>query len=216
MCIRPSGSAWARLRSEAMTHFADLPRHHFGAILADPPWDFETWSDKGKGRSAEQHYPTMTLEDLRLLPVQELAAPDCVLFLWTTGAHLIQAIFLLNAWGFEYKTIVFVWVKADNTQPDFFQAELPAQMGMGHWSRASSEICLLATRGKPKRLHADVLQAIISPRREHSRKPDCVHERIERLVDGPYLELFARQSTRLGWTFWGNEVTRFGSAAVGA
>jgi len=79
---------------------------------------------------------------------------------------------------------------------------------MGYWTRANSEPCLLATRGKPKRLSAAVRQGIIEPRREHSRKPDCVHERIERLVAGPYLELFAR-ATRPGWTCWGNEVGKF-------
>jgi N6-adenosine-specific RNA methylase IME4 len=84
-------------------------------------------------------------------------------------------------------------------------------MGMGYWTRANTEPCLLATRGKPKRLNADVRQAIIEPGREHSRKPDCVHERIERLVAGPYLELFARQERR-GWTVWGNDTRRFNVA----
>jgi len=86
------------------------------------------------------------------------------------------------------------------------------QMGLGYWTRANSEVCLLATRGKPKRKHADVRQAILEPRREHSRKPDCVYDRIERLVDGPYLELFARQ-TRPGWDSWGLEVNKFGEMA---
>jgi len=192
-----------------MTHFADLPRHHFGAILADPPWVFETWSDRGKGRSAEQHYPTMTFQDLALMPVEKLAAPDCVLFLWVTWPCLQQGLHLIAAWGFGYKTCGFDWTKADNTQPDFFQEEVSPQIGMGYWTRAGSEPCLLATRGKPKRLHADVRQAIVEPRREHSRKPDGIHERIERLVAGPYLELFARQSDRPGWTFWGNDVAQF-------
>jgi N6-adenosine-specific RNA methylase IME4 len=85
-------------------------------------------------------------------------------------------------------------------------------MGMGYWTRANSEPCLLATRGKPKRLNADVRQGIIEPRREHSRKPDCVPGRIERLVAGPYLELFCR-TTRPGWTVWGNQVGKFSEAA---
>ena len=192
-----------------MTHFAELPRNHFGAILADPPWVFETWSDRGKGRSAEQHYPTMGLDDLRLLPVETLAAPDCALFLWTTWPHLIQATYLLNAWGFQYKGCAFCWLKADNRQPDFFQAEVAPQMGMGYWTRASSEPCLLATRGEPKCRRHDVHQGVIAPRREHSRKPEGIHARIERLVAGPYLELFARQSDRPDWTFWGNDVAQF-------
>ena len=104
-------------------------------------------------------------------------------------------------------------MKADNTQPHFFQEDVPAQVGMGYWTRANTEPCLLATRGKPKRLNADVRQGIIAPRREHSRKPDGIHERIERLVAGPYLELFARQS-RPGWTTWGNETTKFDKASA--
>src|SRR5271167_3968614 len=81
-------------------------------------------------------------------------------------------------------------------------------MKIGYWTLSSSEVCLLGTRGKPKRLNADVRQGIISPDREHSRKPDGIHDRIERLVAGPYLELFARQ-TRPGWSAWGNEVNKF-------
>ena len=187
----------------------ELQGNRYGAILADPPWHFETWSEKGKDRSAEQHYHTMSIPDLALMPVGELAASDCVLFCWATWPLLRQALHVLDAWGFEYKTCAFDWMKADNTQPDFFQEEMAAQVGLGFWTRANSEPCLLATRGKPKRLNADVRQGIISPRRQHSRKPDGVHERIERLVGGPYLELFARQSTRPGWTFWGHEINKF-------
>ena len=146
----------------------------------------------------------MSAKEIAALPVAELAAPDCVLFLWTCWPMLADAWLCLKRWGFEYKTCAFAWTKADNRQPDFFQDELPVQVGLGYWTRANSEPCLLATRGKPKRLNADVRQAIIAPRREHSRKPDGIHERIERLVGGPYLELFARQS-RPGWTTWGNE-----------
>ena len=89
-----------------------------------------------------------------------------------------------------------------------FEQSIPDQMGTGDWTRANSEPCLLATRGKPKRINADVRQAIIEPRREHSRKPDCVRGRIERLVEGPYLELFARSRCR-GWDAWGNEIGKF-------
>jgi N6-adenosine-specific RNA methylase IME4 len=194
--------------------FAGLPRHHFATILADPPWDFEPWSrDTGSGRSASAHYETQATEEISGLPVGELAANDCVLFLWACWPTIKDAFDVIDAWGFEYKTCAFSWTKADNRQPDFFQAELPAQVGMGHWTRANTEPCLLATRGKPKRVNADVRQAIIAPSREHSRKPDCVHERIERLVAGPYLELFARQS-RPNWTTWGDERTKFDRSAA--
>src|SRR4029079_10775122 len=114
----------------------------------------------------------------------------------------------ITAWGFAYKTGGFVWAKAHAGQIEMFQDEVQPLMGTGYWTRANTEVCLLATRGKPKRLNADVRQAIIAPRREHSRKPDGIHERIERLVAGPYLELFARQR-RPGWDCWGNEVDKF-------
>lgn len=188
--------------------FANLPRCHYGAILADPPWLYEVWSAKGTGRSAEQHYGVMSAADIAALPVQDLAAGDCALFCWVTWPCLKQAIALIETWGFTYKTCGFDWMKANNTQPDFFQEEVSAQVGLGHWTRSNTEPCLLATRGRPKRLNADVRQGIIAPRREHSRKPDGIHERIERLVGGPYLELFARQR-RHGWDCWGNETDKF-------
>jgi N6-adenosine-specific RNA methylase IME4 len=119
-----------------------------------------------------------------------------------------EAFEVIKAWGFEYKTCAFSWMKARGTQPDLFRDEMDVQFGLGYWTRANSEVCLLATRGKPKRINADVRQGIIEPRREHSRKPDCVPGRIERLVAGPYLELFAR-TTRPGWDSWGNQTDKF-------
>jgi N6-adenosine-specific RNA methylase IME4 len=187
---------------------APLPTGRFGAILCDPPWHFEAWSRNGYDRHPSRHYHTMATGDICALPVRDLAADDCVLFLWTTWPLLEAGLETIRAWGFRYKTCAFDWLKANNTQPDFFQDELPAQVGTGYWTRANSEPCLLATRGHPKRLNADVRQGIIAPRREHSRKPDGIHERIERLVAGPYLELFARQS-HPGWVTWGNERTKF-------
>jgi N6-adenosine-specific RNA methylase IME4 len=197
-----------------MNPFVGLPRHHFAAIYADPPWSFEVWSrDTGNGRSASAHYETQATKNISDLPVGDLAASDCVLFLWACWPTIKDAFDVIAAWGFEYKTCAFNWTKADNRQPDFFQAELPAQVGMGYWTRANSEPCLLAIRGKPKRLNADVRQGIIAPRREHSRKPAGVHEKIERLVAGPYLELFARQS-HPGWMTWGDQKTKFDRGAA--
>ncbi len=175
-----------------MTALEGLPRDHYGAILADPPWRFETWSHKGRDRSPD--YALLGCSDISALPVSEIASDDCVLFLWAIWPMLETALETVTDWGFTYKTAAFVWAKP--------------QMGLGYWTRSGSEVCLLATRGKPRRLNADVRQVIIEPRREHSRKPDCVHERIERLVAGPYLELFARQR-RPGWDSWGNEVDKF-------
>ena len=190
-----------------------LRRGHYGAILADPPWSYEVWSAKGTGRSAEQHYSTMTADDIAALPIAEIAAPDCVLFCWATWPCLAQALTLIAAWGFEYKTCAFDWMKADVRQMEIFRDDASVQVGLGHWTRSNSEPCLLATRGSPKRLDAGVRMGIVERRREHSRKPDCVHDRIERLVAGPYCELFARQK-RPGWDVWGNETDKFGSAAA--
>ena len=117
--------------------------------------------------------------------------PDAVLFLWFTWPLLEGALDVITKWGFAYKTCAFAWVKADVSTIDLFPDPKVADMTLGYWTRANSEVCLLATRGKPKRLSASVRQGIIEPRREHSRKPECVYSRIERLVAGPRLELFA-------------------------
>jgi N6-adenosine-specific RNA methylase IME4 len=180
--------------------FEGFPRGHYRAILADPPSPFLTRSEKGKGRSADRHYQTMSWLDISMLPVEELAAPNCALFLWATWPTLPKALRLIDVWGFEYKTCAFDWVKVNK--------DGRARFGLGYWTRSNTEPCLLATRGHPKRLNADVSQVIVTQRREHSRKPDQVRSRIERLVAGPYLELFAR-SDRRGWSVWGDEVGKF-------
>jgi N6-adenosine-specific RNA methylase IME4 len=180
-----------------------LPEGKFGAILADPPWAFECWSGAAiPSRVADAHYETAPLEWISSLPVLECAADDCALFLWATMPLLPEALQVITAWGFTYKTCGFTWVKVLPERPRH------PRMGMGYWTRANAELCLLATRGNPKRTNADVGQIIAEPIREHSRKPDCVHDRIERLVPGKYLELFARQSWP-GWTTWGNEADKF-------
>lgn len=199
--------------------FGDLPRGHYGAILADPPWRFEVWSGetavKSRYSTAERHYKTLSQNEITALPVAALAAPDACLFLWITWPLLPQALALIDAWGFVYKTCAFAWLKAHAQQMDLLRDDIAPSVGMGYWTRANSEVCLLATRGNPKRRHADVRQGIIEPRREHSRKPDCVPARIERLIAGPYLELFAR-TTRRGWDFWGNQTDRFASPPLAA
>lgn len=191
--------------------FLGLPRAHYGAILADPPWRFKVWSGPDKkvaSRGSVAPYNTMDTEAIAALPVGDLCADDCVLFLWVTWPILLDALAIMKAWGFEYKTCGFSWIKAHARQIELFQEDVETYMGLGYWTRANSEVCLLATRGKPKRINADVRQAIIEPKREHSRKPSLVYQRIERLVAGPYLELFAR-SRRVGWDAWGNEVGKF-------
>lgn len=188
--------------------FGTLPAGQAGAILCDPPWRFQTWSEKGQGRAPERHYSTMPLADICRLPVAQLAAPACVLFMWATWPMLPDALRVIEAWGFTYKTCGFDWMKAHAQQLDLFQDSGQVQLGLGHWTRANSEPCLLATRGRPRRLAADVRQGILEPRRQHSRKPDCVYSRIERLVAGPYVELFAR-TARPGWQAWGNHAGRW-------
>lgn len=179
--------------------FAGLPTNHFGVILADPPWPFRTYSKKNvtPHRAKEDHYQTMTLDEMKQLPVADLAAKDCALFLWVIDSHLDQALDLARSWGFTYKTRAFTWRKLTKAGK--------AAIGMGYWTRKQTEMCWLFTRGKPSRLSKGVREIIDAQRRRHSEKPDEQYEAIERLVGGPYLEMFARK-TRPGWTSWGNQV----------
>lgn len=189
------------------------PTGKFGAIASDPPWSFQSWSDKGKNRApdamvrqkglSERHYATMSMNDIMELPVADLAAPDCVLFLWAVDCMLPAAFAVGEAWGFTFKTVAFTWAKT--------KKDGGFHTGLGYWTRGNPEQCLLFTRGKPKRKSASVRQLITAPRREHSRKPDEFRDRIEQLVGGPYLELFAR-SSRGGWESWGLEVGKFDAA----
>jgi N6-adenosine-specific RNA methylase IME4 len=181
------------------------PPGGYRVLYADPPWSFATYSDKGKGRSAEAHYDCMSLDAIKALPVRELAADDAVLLLWATDPLLQRAFEVIEAWGFAYKTVGFYWVKLNRaraTGPTFTEADFFT--GLGFWTRANPEPCLLATRGRPRRRAGDVRRLLVAPRREHSRKPDESYARIEALAEGPYLELFAR-SSRPGWDGWGLE-----------
>jgi len=141
----------------------------------------------------------MTFDELAKLEVP--TSPDCALFLWIVDSHLPEGLDLMAEWGFEYKTIAFTWVKTT------IAGDRPA-IGMGYWTRKSSEICLLGTCGSPRRQDKGVRQVIMGPRREHSRKPADVRYRIERLVAGPYLEMFAREGVP-GWDVWGDETGKF-------
>lgn len=171
----------------------------YGIIYADPPWHYRVYSKKGAGRSAESHYPTMTIEEIQALPVSELADKDCALFMWITFPLLKESLSVLSAWGFKFKTIAFVWIKQNRKSDSLF-------WGMGYWTRANAEFCVLATKGKPKRMAKNVHQVIVSHIKEHSKKPDEARRRIVRLMgDLPRIELFARQKTA-GWDVWGNEV----------
>lgn len=173
----------------------------YNVIYADPPWAYRVWSKKGQGRSAESHYQTMSIDDIKALPVGKLADKNCALFMWITFPLLKEAWDVLEAWGFTYKSVAFVWVKQNKKSPSLF-------WGMGYWTRANAEICVIATKGSPKRLSAGVHQVVLSPVEEHSKKPDEVRERIVQLMgDVPRIELFARQNAD-GWDSWGNEVPK--------
>lgn len=178
----------------------------FGVIYADPPWEFKVYSGRGKQRSAERHYDVSSLDAIKALPVEALAAKDCALLLWGVWPELPGALDVIRAWGFEFKTLGFVWIKTVSPQNDSLFT------GMGYWSRANSEPLLLATRGSPTRVAMDVHQIIMSPVGGHSEKPVEARRRIERLLLGPYLELFARGTTP-GWSAWGNEIEQAAEAA---
>ena len=172
-----------------------IPRK-FNILYADPPWKYERNKVQG---AAENHYPTMSIEQLCALDVEKITDENCALFLWSTFPFLPEALRLIKAWGFTYKTTAFVWLKQNRKNKDWF-------FGLGFWTRGNAEICLLATKGKPKRKSAKVSQLIISPIDKHSKKPDIVREKIVELMgDLPRIELFARQTTP-GWEVFGNEV----------
>ena len=176
----------------------NFPNKKYGVIYADPPWLFKTRSDKGKDRSPEKHYKVLSHADICNMGVGNFAKDNAVLLMWVIAPLLDKAFEVINAWGFKYKTVAFTWAKTNKTKPGFFT-------GLGYWTRGNPEMCLLATKGRPKRIHKDVAQLIISERRKHSEKP-LIHKDIERLVDGPYIELFARQKPYKNWDYWGNEV----------
>lgn len=168
----------------------------FQVIYADPPWRYNQKSLSG---AAEKHYKTLSDEELYQLEIEKIVADNCVLFLWATYPKLPEALKLIERWGFTYKTIGFVWVKQTAKSHKWF-------FGLGFWTRGNSEICLLATRGKPKKISSKVSQLIVSPVERHSKKPDEVRHRIEQLMgEVPRVELFARQKYD-GWMCLGDEI----------
>jgi N6-adenosine-specific RNA methylase IME4 len=189
----------------------DLPNKKYNIIYADPPWTFKTYSEKGKEKkSPELHYDCMSIEDIYSLPVQTISEDNCILFLWVTNPLLQEGLNTIERWGFTYKTVAFSWYKKNKIADSFF-------WGLGYWTRANVELCLLATKGKPTRISKGVHQVIddedyydteqfFSVIREHSQKPNIVRDRIVQLCgDIPRIELFAREKFD-GWDVWGNEV----------
>lgn len=172
----------------------------YNIIYADPPWTFKTYSEKGKEhKSAENHYPCMNKEDIQKLPITNISSSDCILLLWVTFPCLQEGLELIKAWGFTYKTCGFTWVKRNKKSDSWF-------WGLGYWTRANAELCLIATKGKPKRASKSVHQVCDARVMEHSRKPAEIRERIVQLCgDLPRIELFARQHAE-GWDCWGDEI----------
>ena len=177
-----------------------FPKKKYKIIYADPPYYFKSYSKKGENRNATKHYSCMEFNDICKLPISDICSVDCVLFLWVTDPFLEKSFRLLKEWGFKYKTVAFTWVKT-NQMNNFF-------MGLGYWTRANPEMCLLATKGSPKRISKNVKQLVIDKRREHSKKPHIVRNEIVNLCgDLPRIELFARQKVK-GWDSWGDEIDR--------
>lgn len=179
-----------------------FPNKKYSVIYADPPWRY---SDRKCNGNAEDHYPTMKLEEICALPVKDLAADNCVLFLWATYPMLKEAMQVIEAWGFKYKSIGFQWVKQNRSGNGYF-------FGLGRWTRGNTEPCLIAVKGKPQRQSNSVSQLIFAPLRAHSQKPDVTRDKIRELMGGDqsYIELFARNTTP-GWDVWGNEVNKYGN-----
>ena len=175
-------------------------------IYADPPWKYE--SDRpcfeidpithNRG-GASSKYKTMSLAQIATLPISSITDKDCCLFLWVTFPKLQDGIEIIRTWGFDYKSCAFVWVKTNKNSMGLF-------WGMGRWTRSNAEICLLGTKGYPKRLDASVHQIVMNSVQNHSHKPDIVRNLIVQLLgDLPRIELFACKKV-MGWDCWGNEV----------
>lgn len=178
----------------------------YEVVYCDPPWSYD---DKGSNGAADNHYSTMSMRDLCGLPVKQLVAKDAVVFMWATWPLLLEAITVMGAWGFAYKTLAFIWVKHyEKSGKPFF--------GLGRWTRSNTEVCLLGVKGKPKAVAHDISQLLLdtddnekviqAPVRKHSAKPPEVREKITKLMGADKLavELFAREHTE-GWDSWGNE-----------
>lgn len=187
-----------------------LKGSNFACISADPAWNFKSNSIEKPGRNARRHYPTMSLKEIEALPVKDVLADDAVLFLWITGPFLAIGAHLpvMKAWGFKPSGMGFTWIKLQKKAATLFLDKNDVFMGGGFTTRKNAEFCLIGKRGKSQRRDAGVREVIISPLREHSRKPDEFVESVERYCAGPRLELFARQS-RPGWITLGNEASKF-------
>jgi site-specific DNA-methyltransferase (adenine-specific) len=171
----------------------------YDVILADPPWTFSVWNAEKSDRHVSHKYDLMSCEDIMNLNIASLASENCALFLWATWPNILEAFKVIEAWGFTYRTEAWTWVKAKRSGFGF-------HFGMGYYSRANTEPCLLAVKGKMPVVAHDIMGLIYHPVMEHSKKPNDQYRKIEALYpDMKYLELFARRK-REGWDSWGNEI----------
>lgn len=171
-------------------------QNKYNIIYADPPWRY---NDRGIPHSADHHYNTMDIQDIKNLPVANLADENCVLLMWAVFPMLQEALDTIKAWGFEYKTCAFTWVKWNKKSFTWFY-------GTGNYTRSNAEICLIATKGELKRQSMGVCSVIDHPIMEHSKKPDIVRKKIVELYgDIPRIELFARKQYK-GWDSFGDEL----------
>ena len=185
-----------------------LPDKKYNIIYADPAWKY---SFSGTRKFKNDDYKTLSYKQISKISVNEIADENCILFCWIIFNQLAESLKVIESWGFDYKTCAFAWVKTNKCfstkQTSFVPYDtFNSFWGMGGWTRNNLEICLLATKGKPKRKSASIHQIIYEPIGKHSKKPDCVRDKIVELCgDLPRIELFARQKVQ-GWDCWGNEV----------
>lgn len=189
----------------------------YNIIYADPPWQYKNVRKNIvniRGNSISKNtkqgrvpYDTLSLESIKDISVKSISSDDSVLFLWTTTPYLQKAMDVINAWGFNYKTIAFCWLKTYKAKkPKSLEYYMSSVYGMNYYTKLNFELCLMAVKGKMTPISHKVSGQIIAPRREHSRKPDEARERILHLFgDLPRIELFAREKVD-GWDSWGNEV----------
>lgn len=178
-----------------------LPNKKYEIIYADPPWEYSSDPNSKRGiwGLADQRYNTMSIDDLKNLPVKNITDKNCILFMWATFPNLQQALDLIKSWGFEFKTVAFVWEKLSKTN------NTPKKYGLGWYTRSNCEIVMLGRKGKFDRQSAAVQQIIKSTITKHSQKPNEVRNRILKLCgDLPRIELFARTKVH-GWDVWGND-----------
>jgi N6-adenosine-specific RNA methylase IME4 len=173
----------------------------FKVIVADPPWSFnDKLTMNSVKRGAESNYRTMTLEDIVTLPVISWAQEDAILALWIPSALIYDGLRVMQSWGFEMKQI-YTWVKTCKN-PDIYNQGLA--FGMGHHFRGCTEHALIGTRGKIKPLSRSQRNCDLDQALRHSKKPESLQDKLEKMYNGPYLELFARRD-RPNWTCIGNE-----------